>query len=368
MNLRVVSVAVLGLAGVLPLSGVSHAQTPFLPDPAIVYRYAPSVRLHSYDNHRPAAIEAFLNSCVLKAANGAQLKDAPTVLDLGLYNASGNYLSPKWPIPAAPNDYVTGDAPVSVSGSTAYWNSPFYVRCYDFPAHVDFKYAFFYPFNGFQTFRADILTGFFRRTDRNFIWGNFARHVGDWEHVTVRLNKSMTQVLGVWYSQHGDSQYVTNPSFSGTHPIVYSALDSHANYAGRGWFRLAEVLPPPGILPVTRLQAVDTTETGTHSVYRTPNPLYSTLLWEPYNYGNIILVDSNPSVSLAMNFLGKWGPLMDNTNIQRPPTLPSNAQNTLYNGAVIANVFGLLPAEYLENNGPDSPGNQGNGWWLSDEP
>jgi len=58
-----------------------------------------------------------------------------------------------------------------------------------------------------------------------------ANHEGDWEHVNVRLDAS-EQVSAVHYSQH-DNLLTYTPgqlTWSGTHPQVWVADGSHANY------------------------------------------------------------------------------------------------------------------------------------------
>ena len=65
-------------------------------------------------------------------------------------------------------------------------------------------------------------------------------HEGDWEHITVVLNKN-NEPQAVYYYQHFCPRFVVERSdarwreiFSGTHPIVYSARASHASYPWPG--------------------------------------------------------------------------------------------------------------------------------------
>lgn len=73
----------------------------------------------------------------------------------------------------------------------------------------------------------------------------FGSHVGDWEHVTVRIDTSQTDqdamFMGVYGSAHnGEGKWNLNPlqwsegNDQSWHPIVFSARGSHANYGDLG--------------------------------------------------------------------------------------------------------------------------------------
>ncbi len=93
---------------------------------------------------------------------------------------------------------------------------------------VDLQYWLFYPYNGQETFE---VTGWTGSTGQALM--PLSIHWGDWECVTVRVNIDQ-QVVGVFFSQHSGGQWCSpNDGFlslSGTHPNVYVASGSHANY------------------------------------------------------------------------------------------------------------------------------------------
>jgi len=102
------------------------------------------------------------------------------------------------------------------------------------PWLYDFVYYTFYPYNGGKTISGT----------------NYGNHVGDWEHITVRLNLiNPNNPIPTYYgSQHegGEWCYDLNSSeclfldnsyrvqLNGTHPIWYSAVGSHAYYPAAG--------------------------------------------------------------------------------------------------------------------------------------
>lgn len=77
-------------------------------------------------------------------------------------------------------------------------------------------------------------------------WGKF-NHQGDWEHITVVLDKRTKAFKGIYMAGHGKVRYYrksqiafarTHPRYPGTHPIVYSAKGTHATYEKVGSFHI----------------------------------------------------------------------------------------------------------------------------------
>jgi hypothetical protein len=67
----------------------------------------------------------------------------------------------------------------------------------------------------------------------------YDKHEADWEGVTVFLRG--TSPLGVSYSAHQGrrwSPWASQSAQNGTHPIVYVARGSHANYSARGRYSI----------------------------------------------------------------------------------------------------------------------------------
>lgn len=92
----------------------------------------------------------------------------------------------------------------------------------------DLEYFFFYPYNGRLYYEGDTV----------------GKHVGDWERVCVRVDKAANngegQVIAVCFKGHeGDGTWYkvdhhNHVEFEGTHPVVYAAYHSHANYNTAG--------------------------------------------------------------------------------------------------------------------------------------
>lgn len=89
---------------------------------------------------------------------------------------------------------------------------------------VNVEYWMFYPFNdGFTVFN----------------------HESDWEHVRVTIDPKTEKAVEVKLSRHksGEILAANDPKlkWDGTHPVVYAAKGSHANYALEGTFAIEGV-------------------------------------------------------------------------------------------------------------------------------
>lgn len=352
------------VAGCIISSAVSgHAQAV---SPAVIQKYAPSIYLNAYDNNLPSSVDSFFAQSILKDANGNILATTVNPAVLAANSSASNYLYPANGVfPSSSDDFESGDPIISIGNNTGQSNSPVYVKTIVNADSIDLKYYMFYPWNGFQAFQVGVITNFVTQP-YYFNWARFALHYGDWEHVTVRISLDTNTLLGVFYSQHGGAQWVTNPALDGTHPVVYSAWNSHANYPISANNINTVILDSPGVIPVSWLKVSDvTTNAGTFVTYSKPDPFYSNgVQWKPWqNTSQLVLLDGNSTASQWLAFTGPWGPTQT-TDIEEPPTLPSGASGELYNLANAGNLVGLLK-NYTQESGPLGP--QAQGWNVSNE-
>ena len=340
-------------------------------DPALIRKFAPKVFLHPYDKSHPDSVEGYFKKVYLMNQGGVPLATTVTAATLQQYNDPNNYLVfADGQFPTASNNFETGAAIVSGGqqgvGTT---NAPVYVKTFRTSQHIDIKYIFFYSFQMYQTFRVGVLSGFSTKK-RNFEWSRFGRHEADWEHITVRLDPSGQRMLGTFYSQHHGSVWVAQPPLvDGTHPVVLSALNSHACYWAEDTFATGDIIKPPGLVPIGWLKAADTTTVDGLVAYdMSPRP-FNVVQWAPYNNPNnpnqLVILDNNTAADAWLDFKGCWGPpRLDNTHIDRPPALPSDVQDMMFDIAKVGKIF--IPDEYKFGDGPKSPKQQG--WWNDKEP
>jgi hypothetical protein len=336
----------------------------------VIEKYAPKILLHKNDIHRPMDVETFISNSKLYDDNENVILTSVTLDDLtnptynqsnyslGNYDYQGDYYGP-----ANVLSDRTGD-PLDMNNEVT---SKCYAKVIEHDGFIDISYALFYQWNGFQVFRASILDLFSTPT-RNFEWRDFARHEGDWEHVTVRLSPDMETVIGVIGAGHGDSKYYSvqagEVTFDGTHPRMFAALNSHATYPTAGVRSNVDITTFP-VLSVLWLKDADITGDVDVNTYES-DPVFDSIVWKTWN--NILWVD-NPADSLDahkwLNFLGDFGVKMPESQVESTPSLPGNAESDLYVSATVGGFVGLLD-DYIHKGGASSPGQQ-NEWWMAEE-
>ncbi|MEO5369966.1 MAG: Vps62-related protein [Magnetococcus sp. DMHC-1] len=195
--------------------------------------FAPKVYLHSEDNYRPSSVDWYLAKSDLYQVDSddtaTMVVQNPSQADLLTYNSASNYLK------LENEDDRSGDI------NNLQWYA--HIRKSNSPASdtwLDIQYWFFYPYNGDVKFTTDFCT-----LDPN----KTGHHEGDWEHITVRLSNwtgsaADAVVEAVYFARHSDESVwrvvqASTPTrgyfaLDGTHPIVFSAKNSHASYEASG--------------------------------------------------------------------------------------------------------------------------------------
>ncbi|MDX8367316.1 Vps62-related protein [Cytobacillus sp. IB215665] len=99
-----------------------------------------------------------------------------------------------------------------------------YVQVLEYEDYIGLNYRFFYPYNGSIGGLGIIPSG---------------AHAGDWEGVKILVNKDSNEIESILPSAHDNEHDWTDSSkfeFENgpTHPVIYSAEQSHANYWTEG--------------------------------------------------------------------------------------------------------------------------------------
>ncbi|KAI5440825.1 hypothetical protein KIW84_010332 [Lathyrus oleraceus] len=71
----------------------------------------------------------------------------------------------------------------------------------------------------------------------NISLGKIGEHIGDWEHVTLRISNFNGELRSVYFSQHSNGQWVDASEVefqSGNKSVAYSSLNGHAIYSKAG--------------------------------------------------------------------------------------------------------------------------------------
>jgi hypothetical protein len=179
--------------------------------------YAPVLRLSSGEPYRPLRLEDYLSVSTLHSGtppHGRLLQSNPTLFSLpavaGRFYLDVNGAEPHSHASRYPD--IEQRLRASHPRATVY----FHVVRQRATGRVAIEYWFQYLYNDF-----------------------YDKHEADWEGVTVFLHG--TSPLGISYSAHQDrrwSRWASQTTKNGTHPIVYVARGSHANYSQRGRYRI----------------------------------------------------------------------------------------------------------------------------------
>jgi hypothetical protein len=220
--------------GLLAIAGVAHAGA----NARLLAKFQPVTRFDSQERFRPTGIETFVADSNLErcdASRNCELVDASPAADGSTLPIDGEgwRLNQRACVPYA-----------SLGGLgcyTASWSahgSPqvVYGRVARLDNRIVLQYWYFYYDNLYS----------YTHTPSDFIWQS---HEGDWEVVNVVLRTADKSPLYVGYSQHCLGERRTWPDVSrwqDTHPIVYVAAGSHANYVSPGAHTIATRCLPEG--------------------------------------------------------------------------------------------------------------------------
>jgi hypothetical protein len=185
----------------------------------VANRYAPVVRLHPQEPYLMCSVEWYLQKSTLFGPNGFQ-KQSPTVDDLPTGTIDdGKY----WLV--VTDDAQKGDPSIARTYVHAYWQQG--------DAYTYLQYWFCYGYNGHVTMHC--YNPFGNATDVDL--SPLGEHWIDWEQVTIRIKNDTRAVLGVYLSQHGEGEWITDLTRfqrKGEQFIVYASLNGHAVYAQPG--------------------------------------------------------------------------------------------------------------------------------------
>ena len=179
-------------------------------------KYAPVLRLASSERYRPLRLEDYLTKTVLRSGSpphGTLEQPQPTLFSLSVTSAA-TYLDIRGAEPNShPANYRTIEQ--QLEGARPRPTVYFHFAYEPSKRRVAIEYWLLYLYNDF-----------------------YDQHEADWEGVTVVLENGAP--LGATYSQHQGSKWIAWSSLSktATHPVVYVARGSHAEYPKAGRYSI----------------------------------------------------------------------------------------------------------------------------------
>ncbi|KAK6919267.1 Vacuolar protein sorting-associated protein 62 [Dillenia turbinata] len=196
----------------------------------------------------------------------------------------------------------------------------------------------FYPFNGSSRFKVKFV--------KNIELGKIGKHVGDWEHMTLRISNFNGELNKVYFSQHGGGTWVdaSNLEFiTGNKPIGYSSFRGHAMYS------------KPGLVLQGRKGVGVQNEAAKSEMKMDTGVRYSIVAAE--HLGNGIIEPP------WLNYTRKWGPKIDYDIKSELKKVEKFLIGKLK--FTFKKVVESLPNEILGEDGPTGPKMKNN--WSGDE-
>ncbi|GLJ48910.1 hypothetical protein SUGI_1031690 [Cryptomeria japonica] len=192
---------------------------------SIIGKYGPTVFFHPKETYLPSSVPWFFENGALLYKKGSFTPD-PIAEDGSNLPQGGSADGEYW-IDLPSN---SAKAKIVRRGDLESAEAYVHVKSALGGTFTDIVMWVFYPFNGPGTL------AFFGLV---FIpLGRIGEHIGDWEHVTLRVNNFTGELWAIYFSQHsggqwieaGDLEYVEGSKKA----VVYSAKSGHANFPRAG--------------------------------------------------------------------------------------------------------------------------------------
>ncbi|VVA96017.1 unnamed protein product [Arabis nemorensis] len=192
----------------------------------------------------------------------------------------------------------------------------------------------FYPFNGDARLKFLFI--------KSLSLGDIGQHIGDWEHVTLRISNFNGELWRVYFSEHSAGTLVEACDLEfqgGNKPVAYSSLHGHAMYSR------------PGLV----LQGQD--GNGVRNDMARSDKFLNT------GTGYELVAGPGIVEPAWLNYFRKWGPTVQH-DIQRTlegiaKTLPGLLRKKF------RNLISKIPPQVLEEKGPAGPKVKRS--WTADE-
>ncbi|XP_061363943.1 hypothetical protein At1g04090-like [Gastrolobium bilobum] len=313
-----------------------NANTKYMPNlrqiDAILQAYSPSMYLHPDEAYLPSSVNWFFSNGGLLYKKGQESNPVPIAQNGTNLPQDPNNDGAYWldlPADEANKERVKkGD----LQSSKAY----VHVKPMLGGTFTDVAMWVFYPFNGPARAIVEFIT---------INLGKIGEHVGDWEHVTLRVSNFNGQLWQVYFSQHNKGTWVDASQLefqSWSKPVVYSSLHGHASY------------PHPGLV----LQ-------GTNGTGIRNDTSKGDLVMDMGTY-ELVCAEYLGSAVVEpawLNYFREWGPKTDysiDDELKKVEKLLSGKLKSAFE-----NFVKSLPKEVLGAEGPTGPKVKNN--WSGDE-
>ncbi|KAL3850007.1 hypothetical protein ACJIZ3_011889 [Penstemon smallii] len=198
----------------------------------------------------------------------------------------------------------------------------------------------FCPFNGPATVKVGMM---------NIAFKKIGRHVGDWEHFTLRISNFTGELWSIYFSQHSGGEWVDAfdlEFIEGNKAVIYSSRAGHASF------------PHPGnyIQGSSKLGIGIRNDVGKSNYCVDSSEKYEIIAAE-------YLGDGVVKEPCWLEYMREWGPTIvydSRTELDKIiKVLPVMVRYS------VENIFNKLPLELYGEEGPTGPKEKNN--WIGDE-
>ncbi|KAH7863971.1 hypothetical protein Vadar_024146 [Vaccinium darrowii] len=326
------------VAAALPCLKNVKANLSSMPNPsqiqALLQSYSPLIYLHPDEEYLPSSVSWFFRNGALLYKKGDESNPVsidPTGSNLPMDGSNDGAYWLDLPADQAAREQVK-------KGNLTDAGVYLHVKSMLGATFTDIAVWVFYPFNGAAKARFELI---------NVSLGKIGEHVGDWEHVTLRVNNFNGQLTSVYFSQHSAGVWVSASELEfqgGNKPVTYSALHSHAFSPKAGLVLEGN----GGGIGIRRDTAKGETvvDAGARFLEVAGEYLGSVVVEPPW-----------------LNYTREWGPKIDYNIVDET----NNVEKALpfFLKKKFRKFIGGLPSEVLGEEGPTGPKMKDN--WSGDE-
>ncbi|KAL8238994.1 hypothetical protein R6Q59_015561 [Mikania micrantha] len=290
---------------------------------ALIQEYSPRFYFHPKETYFPASTRWYFT-------NGVQLYHTGDELNPILVEPTGSNL----PQGGSNDGTYWLDLPVDETerervkkGDLQMCEAYIHVKPMLGATFTDIAIWLFYPFNGPSTAKVGLV---------DIPLGRIGEHIGDWEHVTLRVSNFNGQLYRVYFGQHSGGTWVEPTSLefldASNNFTAYPSLNGHATY------------PVPGLV----LQGNDLiglrNDAAKSDKFFDVKKRYSVMEAEYIN--NVLELP-------WVNYFRKWGPKITYEIGLEIEKVQGSLAGTV--GSPISSLLGLIPKEFSSEDGPTGP-------------
>ncbi|XP_028106267.1 uncharacterized protein LOC114305388 isoform X2 [Camellia sinensis] len=191
---------------------------------ALVQAYSPWIYLHPDEQYLPSSVSWYFKHGALLYKKGEESKPVliePTGSNLPQGDSNDGSYWLDLPTDKAAKEQVK-------KGNLQDAGVYLHIKPMFGATFTDIAIWVFYPFNGPARAKVEFI---------NISLGKIGEHVGDWEHVTLRVSNFNGELKSVYFSEHNGGRWVSAPELEfqgGNKPVTYASLHGHAFYSKPG--------------------------------------------------------------------------------------------------------------------------------------